>query len=228
MKKIITFGERAKSFFSDLQVPNNLPASISPIFPIRSGAHVYFDAFADAYLNDENERVFVLGINPGRFGSGVTGIPFTDPVQLELSLGIRNELKKRQELSSSFIYLLIKRAGGPKKFYERFYLGAVCPVGFLRNGKNLNYYDDAELLKRISPYIRDSLRAQKKLGAKRTLVILGKGKHAKIFSQLNKEFEFFDKIVFLEHPRYVMQYKRKKLEEYIEKYLRTLNDAFTK
>ncbi len=39
--------------------------------------------FYDKYYNDDRGRVFIVGINPGRFGAGITGIPFTDPVVLE-------------------------------------------------------------------------------------------------------------------------------------------------
>jgi len=33
--------------------------------------------FYKKYYNDNNPRFLILGINPGRFGAGVTGIPFT-------------------------------------------------------------------------------------------------------------------------------------------------------
>jgi hypothetical protein len=38
--------------------------------------------FYRKYYSDENKRHLILGINPGRFGGGVTGVPFTDPKRL--------------------------------------------------------------------------------------------------------------------------------------------------
>jgi hypothetical protein len=35
----------------------------------------------------------------------------------------------------------------------------------------------------------------------------------------------FDRIIALEHPRYVMQYKARSLEVYIDKYLHALNEV---
>ena len=51
--------------------------------------------------------------------------------------------------------------------------------------------------------------------------IMGK-KNADFFNKINKEFNFFDKISVLEHPRYIQQYKLKELDFYLEKYLQIL------
>jgi len=37
---------------------------------------VVADEFYHKYYNDYNSRLLILGINPGRFGGGLTGIPF--------------------------------------------------------------------------------------------------------------------------------------------------------
>ena len=78
--------------------------------------------FYEKYYNDNNERYAFFGINPGRFGGGVTGIPFTDPIRLEKICGIPNDFEKKQELSSVFIYDMIDAFGGAAKFYKRFYI----------------------------------------------------------------------------------------------------------
>ncbi len=39
-------------------------------------------AFYKKYYDDHRMRRLILGINPGRFGAGVTGIPFTDTKRL--------------------------------------------------------------------------------------------------------------------------------------------------
>ncbi len=41
-------------------------------------------------------RYLILGINPGRFGGGITGIPFTDPIRLQNICGIENDFQKNK------------------------------------------------------------------------------------------------------------------------------------
>ncbi|MBK8515911.1 MAG: DUF4918 family protein [Saprospiraceae bacterium] len=48
------------------------------------------------------------------------------------------------------------------------------------------------------------------------------GKNYNYLSRLNKQYQFFDKIVPLEHPRYIMQYKNKEKDRYIQEYIQKL------
>ncbi|CAN5306657.1 hypothetical protein BH09BAC2_BH09BAC2_05210 [soil metagenome] len=52
---------------------------------------------------------------------------------------------------------------------------------------------------------------------------LGDGKNYRYLSKLNEEIKFFKKIVPLAHPRFIMQYKLKKKEEYVGGYIEALN-----
>ena len=103
--------------------------------------------FYGKYYGDDRPRVFIFGINPGRHGAGVTGVPFTDPIRLAENCGVPNDWKKKGELSSEFVYAVIEAFGGPGAFYGRYHFTAMSPLGFVRDGKNLNYYDDKELMK---------------------------------------------------------------------------------
>lgn len=179
----------------------------------------YLRAFLDAYFADNTKRVLVFGINPGRFGAGVTGVTFTDPVALADECGIENSLPRRRELSSIFIYKLIERYGGARKFYSRFFLTAVCPLGFTRNGKNLNYYDDPALARAMTPFIVETIVRQIAIGGRADrAIVLGIGANLKFLRELNTKHGFFRELIPLEHPRWIMQYRRRKLDEYIEKY----------
>jgi hypothetical protein len=115
-------------------------------------------AFYRKFFGDTSQRVFLIGINPGRFGGGTTGIPFTDPVSLEKQCGITNPFPKRRELSAEFVEALIERFGGPGDFYRTFFITAVSPVGFTKDGKNYNYYDDSEAFAALRPFIVKNLR----------------------------------------------------------------------
>jgi hypothetical protein len=162
----------------------------------------------------------IIGINPGRFGGGVTGIPFTDPIRLETECGIINNWPKKQELSSLFMYDMINAFGGPAKFYHKFYIAAVSPLGFTKDNKNLNYYDDKQLENSIKDFVVSSMKQQLEFGIERNAVFcLGEGKNFAYVSKLNTECKFFDKVIPLSHPRFIMQYKLKKKDDYINAYL---------
>ena len=174
--------------------------------------------FYNRYYPDTGKRIFILGINPGRFGAGVTGIPFTDPIRLE-KLGIENSFSKRQELSSVFIYDMIDQYGGPESFYSKFYFSSLSPLGFVRHGKNYNYYDDRDLAKALKPYIIQNIESQIKFGANRSIVFcLGQGKNYTYLDNLNKEFGWWERVEALPHPRWIMQYKLKRKDEFVDLY----------
>lgn len=109
--------------------------------------------FLFKFYDDKKQRRLLFGINPGRFGGGVTGINFTGPRQLTHPCGITHEFGNGTELSAEFIYEIIERYGGPHKFYGHYFISAVSPLGFTKNGVNMNYYDDKLLLQAITPFI---------------------------------------------------------------------------
>ena len=214
----MTFADRILKFYKSINIPFELPDKIEVINPYREKQVTEVcTKFYNKYYNDENGRVMILGINPGRFGAGITGIPFTDPIKLEQNCGIKNNFRKKPELSSDFIYRLINKMGGPDNFYNHFYIGAVSPLGFLKNGKNFNYYDSRELSKILKPFIIKSLAEQIGFGVISTkCYVLGQGKNYDYLKILNTELKLFSDIVPLPHPRWVMQYRRKRLDEFLE------------
>ncbi len=214
------FGTRVLSFYRSLRTPRALPRGVGVLSPYREPVvRECMERFYTAFFSDARERVFVLGINPGRFGAGVTGITFTDPVALEEYCGIPNPLPKRRELSSRFLYDFIEHCGGATAFYRAFFLTAVCPVGFTRGGLNLNYYDEAALMAAVRPYIVRTLNRQLALGARRgTAIVLGAGRNHALLAALNEEHGFFRTIIPIEHPRFIMQYRRKRVGEYLKRY----------
>lgn len=167
----------------------------------------------------------MLGINPGRFGSGITGISFTDPVRLENDCGLPNDFAKRGELSSDFIYRMIAAYGGPADFYSRQLISAASPLGFVRAGKNINYYDESKLQQAVTPFISDSISRLMNMGCDRKKgFCIGEGKNYAFLSELNQVHCWFDEVIALAHPRFIMQYKRKQLTSYIDRYLAALAD----
>ena len=182
--------------------------------------------FYERYYNDNVQRTLLLGINPGRFGSGTTGISFTDPIRLEQACGIENRFPKKPELSSDFVYRMIAAFGGPEKFYAKYFVSAVSPLGFTRDGKNINYYDETKLQSAVTPFIVDSITRMVKMDLNRNQCYsIGEGKNFEFLKKLNETHGWFKEITPLAHPRFIMQYKRKQLERYIDEYVGLLSDS---
>ena len=78
---------------------------------------------------------------------------------------------------------------------------------------------------RIKPFVIDSFNRQFSFGIDRKIAFcLGDGKNFKYLSRLNEEQHFFGSIVPLPHPRFIMQYRLKKKQAYIDKYLLQLRN----
>ena len=185
-------------------------------------------SFYNKYYSDDNERTLLVGINPGRFGSGTTGISFTDPIKLEKECGITNTLIKKPELSADFIYAMIKAYGGPEKFYNLYFISAVSPLGYTKEGKNINYYDEPGLQKTVTPFIISSINGMINLGiSQKKCFCIGEGKNLNFLLKLNEAHHWFEEIVPLAHPRFIMQYKRKSVNTYIDDYLLKLRKQRT-
>lgn len=220
-----SFGEKAIDFYTHLKIDSELPEGVGVLDPyLNPEAQSIIHSFFNKYYRDGDERIVILGINPGRFGAGITGITFTDPIRLDEVCGIPNSFEKRSELSSRFVYEVIHAIGGAEEFFSRFYLSAICPLGFIRSGKNLNYYDDRELEGALKEFILSTLNRQIQMGIRRDFAIcLGEGKNYKYLRKLNQEQGIFDEILALPHPRWVMQYRYKSKDEYIQSYLEALS-----
>jgi hypothetical protein len=219
-----TWAEHLFSFYSRLAPPEKLPGNIEWLYPQKDPEVMTIVAqFLHKFYNDANPRRLLLGINPGRFGAGVTGVNFTAPRQLAEQCGIAHAFKNQTELSAEFIYAMINAYGGTEKFYSTFFIGSVCPLGFVQNGKNLNYYDDKELLKTVEPFIINSIETLLDFRVDREVCFsIGGEKNYKYLISLNKRFEWFENIVALPHPRFIMQYRRKKIEQFIQQYLQLI------
>lgn len=221
------FSDSVIKFFGGLEYKGSLPPGTSVMNPFHDNPGILpvITQFYSKFYNDTIPRYLIMGINPGRFGAGVTGIPFTDSKRLHEKCGLSIPGLKTFETSSVFVYEMIEAFGGVEKFYNKFFISAVCPLGFTlinSKGKNINYnyYDNNMLIKAVKDFIIDSLAKQLEFGIRReTCFCLGTGKNYKYLMQLNNDLKVFDKIVPLEHPRFIMQYKTKQKNIYIKKYI---------
>lgn len=227
------FADQMKNFNRSLHLNTLLPENIKVLNPFREAASVltFSDAFYEKYYNDDNKRWAIFGINPGRFGGGLTGVPFTDFKRLRDVCGIDTKGNTSHEPSSEFIYRMVAALGGAASFYLNFYINSVCPLGFIvrkENKKwiNYNYYDDKALYAVAKPFIIQTMKQQIALGLHtEECFCLGK-KNAEYFRLINKEHHFFDVITELPHPRFVIQYRRRQMDEFIDEYVQKLGRRF--
>ncbi len=223
----MNFAEKIIDFNRSLSFEASLPEGIRLMNPFRESPEALeaSSLFYRKYYSDNLVRRLILGINPGRLGAGVTGVPFTDTKRMLEICGIRIEGINTHEPSSVFIYRVIDAFGGAQNFYRHYYISAVFPLGFTRrdpNGReiNFNYYDTPQLLKLAEPFIIRSLETQLAFGIDRSAcVCLGNNRNYKYLEALNRKKGYFREVIPLEHPRYVMQYKSGEAARYIRKYL---------
>ena len=209
-----------------------LPLGVSLLDPFVGGHGIEVQrlvtVFHRSYFDDNNPRTLLLGINPGRFGAGLTGIAFTDPNDVREVLGIAHDLPdSRPESSSRFFKQLVLAAGGPQQFYSRVYVHSVFPFGFTGTGRNgnavnLNYYDRMDLATAVRPMATEWLKGLIAAGCRSDHALcLGKSENFRFLVELG----LFKRITPLDHPRFIMQYKAKSVERYVASYLDALQDA---
>lgn len=223
----MTKAQRILAFYHGLDFDHTyLDEDLAVLNPFEGASPAQGQALSDFYhtfYSDNKPRNLILGINPGRLGAGATGIPFTDTKRL-VACGISFDSFSTHEPSSVFVYEAIEAFGGTKAFYQDFFIGSVCPLGFTIRKKgnwvNFNYYDRTSFAKALAPYLLEQIRAQIDLAGKNErIIVFGTGKNLEFLTQLNKEFNFTPELIALEHPRYIMQYKYRDRETYITKYL---------
>lgn len=222
-----TLADRILDFYGNVLYEGSLPSDISIMNPYADSERIreICKVFYQKYYNDNNKRHLILGINPGRLGGGTTGIPFTDTKRLNKYCDIQFKDFSSHEPSSVYVYDLISAYGGPTAFYEKFYINSICPLGFTISNKagkevNYNYYDRKDLQGAVTEFILENIVKQIELGCYTDKVFcFGTGKNYQYFSKLNEKHGFFKEIIPLEHPRYIMQYKSKLKDIYIDDFL---------
>src|SRR5690606_15536481 len=181
-----TFADKVIKFNRELDFSDILYNGIQVMNPFKQNKEILsiIDVFYNKFYGDTQKRKLILGINPGRLGAGVTGIPFTDTKRLSNICNIKIDSVISHEPSSVFIYEVIEKYGGVEKFYQDYYINSLSPLGFVeKNAKgnwvNCNYYDYEELFGQTRAFIVSSLKKQIGFGVDtEDCIVLGK-KNAK-------------------------------------------------
>ena len=156
-----------------------------------------------------------------------------------LDLGLESKIEntilesKMSELTkekSNFLYDVMEQYGGCEKFYKDFFMSFVCPLGLVNvnskgNEVNANYYESKKLENVLYDFIVDSLKKQIAMGIDTSICYcIESGENFKFLTKINEQNKFFDKIVALEHPRFIMQYNSKDRDKYLKKYINSFNN----
>ncbi len=187
------------------------------------------NVFYKKYYNDNNKRYLILGSSPARKGTATTGIPFEDASHLYKETGIMIDNFYINKSSSDFLYDVMEQYGGCEEFYKDFFMSFVCPLGIVNvnskgNMVNSNYYENKKLENVLYNFIIDSLKKQISFGIDTSICYcIGSGENFKFLTKINERYKFFDKIIALEHPRFIMQYNSKDRNKYLDKYMNAFN-----
>ena len=223
-KNILSFDKKLSHQI--LNVPNGFEIINPFISKNKDNIKKITEIFYQKYYNDNNYRYIILGSSPARRGTSITGVPFEDATRLVLETGMKIENFSINKQSSNFLSNVIVQYVGFEKFYNKFYMNFVFPFGIIKknlngNWVNCNYYEDKELTKSLYNFIIESLHEQIKIGINTSkCYCIGSGENYNFLSELNEKYKFFDVIIPLEHPRFIMQYNSKNKKLFIEKYLK--------
>lgn len=84
------------------------------------------EAFWSRYYGNELPREVICGLNPGRLGAGLTGVPFTDFQTLSRWLP---GIDRRDSEPSAQFFAKVAEAVGVEAFFRRFYVTNISAVG---------------------------------------------------------------------------------------------------
>ncbi|NJN33535.1 MAG: DUF4918 family protein [Saprospiraceae bacterium] len=216
---MLTFADKVIDFNKKIHFEGQLPDGIRIMNPFRDTPSVLAtsSAFYKKYYDDFEPRHLILGINPGRHGAGLTGVPFTDPKRLKEKCGVDFEGTLAHEPSSVFVYEIIETYGGLEAFYRDFYINSPCPLGFTKINErkkevNYNYYDSKTLTEAVSEFMVESMEKHLALGIKTDVAFcLGAGQNFKFLSKLNKYIEKENKILRLLQLMIILVWNKKEV-----------------
>lgn len=234
MDKKITFAEKILQFNETISKERfELPDGYKIINPFNGENEVAVKKltteFYHKFYEDNHIRRIIFGSTPSRSASAITGIPFEDYRYLQQEIGSSIKGVRINRSSSDFLMEVISAYGGRGQFYKNFYMNFVCPVGIIKissTGRetNCNYYEDKRIQKAMYSFIIHTIKSQLTFGIDTTVCFcIGSGENYKFLSTINSIYKFFDTIIPLEHPRFIMQYNAKRKDEFLEKYIRLLS-----
>lgn len=180
-------------------------------------------AFCERFYDDAAPRIHLLGINPNQPADTSSGVHYTDGYALDVHCGIPNGFSKGRELTSRFFYLVVEAFGGAAAFYRSVFAWSVMPVCVTEVGEYRNYYDE-RIYETVRPLVRGNMEwLRDRIPGDGRAVVLGTGENKASFERLDG-FPFgYRNIVYLPHPRWILQYHSNELDKHVERYVEALS-----
>jgi hypothetical protein len=217
------FKDHVIEFYKNFEKPDGLPKNVVIHNPFEDAARrEAIEAFYEKFFADTQVRVHILGINPSKLTSTSTGVNYTDGFALASYCGIDNQFSKSRELTSDFFYRVVQAMGGAGQFYERIFAWAMMPLSITNNGNYTNYYDLIENIG-VEEIVRKNISWISKLPSTGKAVILGSGENMKYFQSLEGSPFGYNEVIYLPHPRWILQYNRKNIDKYLKMYIDALS-----
>jgi len=176
---------------------------------------VGIETFCHQYYGSAVPRVVLCGINPGRHGAGKTGIPFVD--YKSLSQLISGVDRQDSESSAKFFFQVMRRFG-VNNFSHSFYVTNVASVGFMRDGKNLNYN---ELPKSALKMVERNFLQEMEIVQPTHVISLGEVVQQTVRKLLPASV---DCSMRLPHPSWITTYRGKEMDKWVMWYLAVLEN----
>ena len=152
------------------------------------------EQFNEKYYADGYPKTVLCGINPGKNGAGKTGVPFLDFNSLsKLMDGVEHTDTER---SAQFFYDVVQEFGA-EKFYRSFYVTNISWIGYIKDNKNVNYYQLSDPVKK---FIYDAFKYEMSVVAPKTIISLSQ----EVNKTVNDIFQDsnIDTGISLPHPNY--------------------------
>ena len=176
--------------------------------------------FHKIYVEPNSPKVVICGINPGRNGAGLTGIPFIDFASLSKMLP---DIKENDwEPSAKFFFSVIQKFE-IEAFYRNFHVTNISWFGFSRidKQKNVNYFEK-DISTEIAIYLIDKFVEEMEHINPDYIIPLSKPVLYELES-LKKQNKIRAKIgIRLNHPSWVTTYCSNDLSTWRQKYVDTL------
>lgn len=176
------------------------------------------EKYYDKYVDFDSDKIVLCGLNPGRFGAGLTGVPFIDFKSLSKMLS--NIKKDDGESSAQFFFELVKKFG-IEKFYKICYVTNISKFGYSKksSAKNVNY---PKLPNSAQDWLFKRFIEEMNLIKPKVIIPLSDdvAKTLKVLTQAQQlDYKIAPK---LNHPAWVMTYKKKDKNLWLQKYYETI------
>jgi len=171
-------------------------------------------AFWHRFYSGDLPRQVICGLNPGRLGAGLTGVPFTDFQTLARWMP---QIERQDTEPSAQFFAKVVDAIGVESFFQRFYVTNISAVGYVKDGRNLNYHDlPAEALEFVGRRFVEEMENVRPL----RIIALGRQVERSIKKLLPEV-----SVTYLPHPAWVSTYRKSSQQDWIDLYLIKLSNV---